>query len=162
MKTTEFKTLLRESINEYIKEIDEAGNRAAVEAKMAKTQEAIELREKKMNMDGLDESYHDMMDKGRMKELGTEVKSLKKSLEKYTKQLEKLDSKSAPKVSEEKSEVVTEENPVEESDINMEVSENEEAPLENEEAPLEEAADEKTELSESFKRMKALAGIIKG
>ena len=92
MKSTELRQLIRESINEYIREIDEAGNIAALEAKMNKTQEAIELREKKMNMDGLDEAYHDMLDKGKMKELGSEVKALKKSLAKYEKQLEKLNN----------------------------------------------------------------------
>jgi hypothetical protein len=85
--------LIRESINEYIREIDEAGNVAALEAKMHKTQEAIELREKKMNMEGIDEAYHDMIDKGKMKELSGEVKALKKSLAKYEKQLEKLKNK---------------------------------------------------------------------
>jgi hypothetical protein len=44
-------------------------------------------------MDGLDEAYHDMLDKGKMKELGSEVKALKKSLAKYEKQLAKLKSK---------------------------------------------------------------------
>jgi len=97
MKSTELRQLIRESINEYIREIDEAGNIAALEAKMNKTQEAIELREKKMNMDGLDEAYHDMLDKGKMKELGSEVKALKKSLAKYEKQLGKLKSKGEKK-----------------------------------------------------------------
>jgi hypothetical protein len=85
--------LIRESINEYIRDIDESGNVAALEAKMGKTKEAIELREKKMNMDGLDEAYHDMLDKGKVKELSNEVKALKKSLAKYEKQLEKLNKK---------------------------------------------------------------------
>jgi hypothetical protein len=89
--------LIRESINEYIREIDEAGNVAALEAKMHKTQEAIELREKKMNMEGIDEAYHDMIDKGKMKELSGEVKALKKSLAKYEKQLEKLKNKGEKK-----------------------------------------------------------------
>jgi len=111
MKSTELRQLIRESINEYIREIDEAGNVAALEAKMNKTQEAIELREKKMNMDGLDEAYHDMLDKGKMKELGSEVKALKKSLAKYEKQLEKLKNKAdkSPKVEkEEEKEIVDE------------------------------------------------------
>jgi hypothetical protein len=102
--------LIRESINDYIREIDEAGNVAALEAKMGKTKEAIDLREKKMNMEGIDEAYHDMIDKGKMKELGNEVKALKKSLAKYEKQLEKLKSKGEKKVedTEEKKEIVDE------------------------------------------------------
>jgi hypothetical protein len=93
MKSTELRQLIRESINEYIRDIDEAGNKAALDAKMTATQEAIDLREKKMNMDGLDEAYHDMLDKGKVKELGGEVKALKKSLDKLKKQLDKLNSK---------------------------------------------------------------------
>jgi len=89
----DLRQLIRESINEYIRSIDEAGENAALEAKMKATTEAIELREKKMNMEGLDEAYHDMLDKGKMKELSSEIKALKKSLAKYEKQLEKLKSK---------------------------------------------------------------------
>ena len=85
--------LIRESINEYIREIDHAGEEAAVSAKIAKIGEAIESREKKMNMEGIDEAYHDMIDKSKMKELSGEVKALKKSLAKYEKQLEKLKNK---------------------------------------------------------------------
>jgi hypothetical protein len=106
--------LIRESINDYVREIDEAGNVAALEAKMGKTQEAIELREKKMNMEGIDEAYHDMLDKGKLKELGAEVKVLEKSLAKYKKMLEKLKSKAnkGEKVedTEEKEEIIDEVN----------------------------------------------------
>ena len=93
MKSTELRQLIRESINEYIREIDDAGNKAALEAKMTATQEAIDLREKKIKMDGLDEAYHDMLDKGKVKELSGEVKALEKSLDKLKKQLDKLNSK---------------------------------------------------------------------
>ena len=65
MNSTSLIQLIRESINEYIREIDEAGDIAALEAKKNKTQEAIDLREKKMNMEGIDEAYHDMIDKDR-------------------------------------------------------------------------------------------------
>ena len=109
MKATEFRTLIKESIQEYIKEIDAAGNRAALEAKMEKTKEAIESRKKKINMEGLDEAYHDMMDKGKIKELTSEIKLLEKSLTKYGKMLEKMDAKDAPKMEEMKDDNVEEE-----------------------------------------------------
>ena len=99
-QTTQLRQLIRESIQEYIREIDEAGNRAALEAKMTKTQEAIDLRKKKLNMEGLDEAYHDMMDKGKMKEMTSEIKMLEKSLAKYGKMLEKMDNKNTPKMEE--------------------------------------------------------------
>jgi len=105
----QLRQLIRESIQEYIREIDEAGNRAALEAKMTKTQEAIDLRKKKLNMEGLDEAYHDMMDKGKMKEMTSEIKMLEKSLAKYGKMLEKMDAKNAPKMEEMKDEDVEEE-----------------------------------------------------
>jgi hypothetical protein len=111
MRSTELRQLIRESINEYIREIDDAGNTAALEAKMNKTQEAIELREKKTKMEGLDEAYHDMLDKGKMKELSSEIKALKKSLAKYEKQLDKLKNKGTKtekSESEEKEEIIDE------------------------------------------------------
>jgi hypothetical protein len=136
--------LIRESINDYIREIDEAGNVAALEAKMNKTQEAIELREKKMNMDGIDEAYHDMIDKGKMKELSSEVKALKKSLAKYEKQLEKMKNKG--KKSEEPKEE-TEKEIVDEVNIDETFPEN---------GP----GLEETELNESYLHMQKLAGLI--
>lgn len=113
--------LIRESINEYIREIDEAGNMAALEAKMSKTQEAIDKRKKMTAMEGIDEAYHDMLDKGKMKELTSEIKVLEKSLTKYEKMLEKLKSKSdkTPKVEEEKEivdEIVVDETMMDEND----------------------------------------------
>lgn len=136
--------LIRESINEYIREIDEAGNVAALEAKMAKTQEAIETREKKVNMEGIDEAYHDMLDKGKLKELGNEIKALKKSLAKYEKQLEKLKNKGK------KSEEPKEET---EKEIVDEVNIDENFPEAGPEL-------EETELNESFLHMQKLAGLI--
>jgi hypothetical protein len=157
--------LIRESINEYIRSIDEAGENAALEAKMKATTEAIELREKKMNMDGLDEAYHDMLDKGKMKELGSEVKALKKSLTKYEKQLEKLKSK-GEKVT--KIEDTEEKEIVDEISIDDEVKENthdKDAAKDDyahidalEKDAHEDKEDEK--LDESFLHMQKLAGII--
>jgi hypothetical protein len=90
--------LIRESIQSYISEIDHAGENAACEAKINAIGEAITTREKKMNMEGIDEAYHDMIDKSKMKELASEIKTLKKSLAKYQKQLEKLKSKGTSKI----------------------------------------------------------------
>jgi len=116
--------LIRESIGNYISEINEAGDISACEAKINKTNEAIELREKKMNMEGIDEAYHDLLDKTKMKELGGEVKALKKSLVKLEKQLEKLKSKGNKKEkvedTEEKEEIIDEVN------VNLDENESEE------------------------------------
>lgn len=158
MKVENLRSLIRESINEYIREIDNAGNKAALEAKMTATQEAIDLRKKKMNMEGLDEAYHDMLDKGKVKELSGEVKALEKSLTKLKKQLDKLNSKSEPK-----KEVVKDE-PVEEGDA-MDGMENAIVPeIELEEARSKKGKavkkDEEVALNESFLKMQKLAGVI--
>lgn len=108
MKSTDLRQLIRESIQEYIREIDAAGDRAALEAKMKACEEAIALREKKSNMDGLDEAYHDMLDKGKIGELKKEIKALGKTLEKYKKQLAKMDGKNEPKKEKEDKEVIDE------------------------------------------------------
>ena len=147
MKSTELRQLIRESINEYIRDIDEAGNKAALDAKMTATQEAIDLRKKKMNMEGLDEAYHDMLDKGKVKELSGEVKALEKSLTKLKKQLDKLNSKGA------KTEKVEDKEIVDEVEIDEAFPEN--GPrLEEEENEVDEM-----DMYESL-HMQKLAGII--
>lgn len=162
MKVENLRSLIRESINEYIREIDNAGNQAALEAKIAATEGAIEKREKMANMEGIDEAYHDMLDKGKMKEIGGEVKALKKSLDKLQKQLNKLNSKSEPKA-----EMIKDE-PVEEGDA-MDGMENAIVPeIELEEARSKKGKDVKKAvkkdeevLNESFLKMQKIAGIIK-
>ena len=162
MKVENLRSLIRESINEYIREIDNAGNQAALEAKIAATEGAIEKREKMANMEGIDEAYHDMLDKGKMKEIGGEVKALKKSLDKLQKQLNKLNSKSEPKA-----EMIKDE-PVEEGNA-MDGMENAIVPeIELEEARSKKGKDVKKAvkkdeevLNESFLKMQKIAGIIK-
>ena len=163
MKVENLRSLIRESINEYIREIDNAGNQAALEAKIAATEGAIEKREKMANMEGIDEAYHDMLDKGKMKEIGGEVKALKKSLDKLKKQLDKLNSKSEPKA-----EVIKDE-PVDESYVEeMDMNKKDIVPeIELEEARSKKGKDVKKivkkdeeVLNESFIKMQKLAGVI--
>ena len=94
MKT--LKQLITESVNEYLREIEEAGNNEAIERKMAKCEEAIAVRERKIKMDGIEEAMHDMIDPKKIKELQKEVKVIEKTLKKYQKQLEKLKLKNKP------------------------------------------------------------------
>jgi len=89
----DLKQLIRESINEYIKAIDEAGHKAGMEARMAATQEAIDKRKKMTALDELDEDMKGMIDEKKVKDINAEVKALEKSLAKLQKQLDKLTSK---------------------------------------------------------------------
>lgn len=146
MQVEKLRSLIRESINEYISEINKAGDKAACEAKINATQAAIEKRKKMANMEGIDEAYHDMLDKGKMKEIGGEIKALERNLTKLRKQLDKLDSKSESK-KEVTTDVVTEEAPIDEADVT---------------AQIEMSDDEMKEeaLNESFLKMQKIAGVI--
>jgi len=143
------KQLIRESIQEYVKNIEEAGNIAATEAKMKACQEAIDNRKKMINMEGLDETMKEMVDKKKVKELEKEIKHLEKSLAKYEKQLEKIKNKgkkSEKPADEEKKEIVDEVS-IDETNIDETFPEN---------GP----GLEETELNESYLHMQKLAGLI--
>jgi nitrogen-specific signal transduction histidine kinase len=163
---TQLRQLIKESIQEYIREVETSGNVAAQEAKIRACDEAIALREKKINLEGLDEAYQDMIDEAKKKNLEKEIKELQKYKKKAEKILEKMKSKSAPKKMEDES--------VEEEAVIDEVSLDEMSPeLEEEDATLDEAKkkkaakkdkeekEEKEVVNESFLRMQKIAGIIK-
>ena len=107
MNTEKLRSIIRESINDYIKEIDSAGTNAMYEAKMRACDEAIEKRMKKIEMAESLEEMQGMFDESKMKDLKTEIKALEKQKAKYGKMLEKLNKGK---------EVVTEE-PVEEAPV---------------------------------------------
>jgi hypothetical protein len=147
MQVEKLRSLIRESIQEYIKEIDGAAEDAAMEARIAKCDEAIQTREAKLN--AISESDHkDLMDEGKIKGLENEIKELKKAKAKFEKVKEKKANK---KTNKDKKEVTTdakmEDTPVDESDV-MEKMEME-GDMSNEEA-----------LNESFLKMQKLAGVI--
>ena len=93
----QLRQLIRESIQEYIREIDEAGDEAAVRAKIEKTQEAITKRKKILDKEGLDEAFSEYLDKNKMKEMTSEIKMLERSLGKYDKQLKKMEERKSSK-----------------------------------------------------------------
>ena len=149
MQEEKLRTLIRESIQEYIKEIDEAAETAAMEARIAKCDEAIVTRENKLS--AIAESDHkDLMDEGKIKGLENEIKELKKAKAKFEKIAEKKAAKKAKK-SAPKEEVVTdtmtEEAPVDEADVMAEMDVTDEAV-------------EETAINESFLKMQKLAGVI--
>jgi len=147
MQVEKLRTLIRESIQEYIREVETSGNIAAQEAKIRACEEAIAIREKKANMEGLDEAYHDMMDSAKMNEIKKEIKELQKYKAKAEKLLEKMKAKAEGK-KEVVSDAKMEEAPVDEADVTAE--------MEIKEKDMKEEA-----LNESFIRMQKIAGIIK-
>ncbi len=151
MKIENLRTLIRESIKDYISEIDEAAETAAMEARIAKCDEAIATRENKLN--AIAESEHsDLIDENKVKNLQNEIKELKKAKAKFEKAAEKKAAKKAKKSSpKEEDEVVTdavtEDTPIDETDVMAEMN-------------LEEENTEEA-LNESFLKMQKLAGLIK-
>jgi hypothetical protein len=125
MKIENLRTLIKESIQEYIREVETSGNIAAQEAKISACEEAIAIREKKANMEGLDEAYHDMMDSAKMNEIKKEIKELQKYKAKAEKLLEKMKAKAEGK-KDVVSDAKMDEAPIEEADVTaeMEVEEN--------------------------------------
>jgi len=146
MENSTLRQIIRESIQNYIREIDEAGNVAALEAKIAKTEEAIETRKSKMNLEGIDEAYHEMLDKGKVKELQKEIKHLEKSKAKYENLLEKMKNKGKKKTEEPKSEETKEIVDEMASEVENGMDEN--------------YMEEEKPLNESFLYMQKLAGVI--
>jgi hypothetical protein len=120
MKVENLRTLIRESIQEYIREVETSGNIAAQEAKIRACEEAIAIRERKANMEGLDEAYHDMMDSAKMNEIKKEIKELQKYKAKAEKLLEKMKAKAEGK-KEVTTDAVTEEAPIDEADVTAEM-----------------------------------------
>jgi SOS-response transcriptional repressor LexA len=145
MNTEKLRSIIRESINEYIKDIDEAGTKAMYEAKMKACDEAIEKRMKKIEMAESLEEMQGMFDESKMKDLKTEIKALEKQKAKYGKMLEKL-NKGKEIVAEEP----VEEAPVDEADVTAEMD------TTNEEEQME----EEISINESFLKMQKLAGVI--
>ena len=138
MKIENLRTLIKESIQDYIKEIDQAANEAAMDARITKCEEAIQMRETKLNnLRNLEEAA-DMLDEAKVKMMEKEINELKKAKAKFEKQKEKMANKGKKK------EVTTdaetdEKSPVDETDVTAEMDMGEQ--------PQEEA------LNESFIRM---------
>jgi len=93
----QLRQLIRESIQEYILEVEASGNIAAQEAKIRACEEAIALREKKANLDGIDETMHEMIDSNKINEIKKEIKELQKYKAKAEKVLEKMKMKAEGK-----------------------------------------------------------------
>lgn len=146
MQVEKLRSLIRESIQEYIKEIDVAAENAAMEARIAKCEEAIKSRETKLeNLRNLEEAA-DMIDEGKVKIMEKEIAELKKAKAKFEKQKEKMLNKGKKK-EEVVTDAKTKEAMVDEADVT--------AQMEMSDDGMKEEA-----LNESFLKMQKLAGVI--
>jgi hypothetical protein len=150
MKVENLRSLIRESIAEYIKEIDNAANEAADNARITKCTDEIQKRESRLeNLRNLEEAA-DMLDETKVKAIENEIKELKKAKLKFERIAEKKAAKKAKKSAPKEdvvTDAVTEEAPIDETDVLANMG-------------IEEVAEE-TAINESFIRMQKIAGIIK-
>jgi len=158
MNLENLRTLIRESIAEYVKEIDEAASDAADAARIAKCDEAIAVREAKLA--AISESDHkDLMDEGKIKGLENEIKELKKAKAKFEKAAEKKAAKKAKKSAPKDEKEVTTDAPIDETDVmaEMDLSDEESEELRKK---AEKNDKEYNIMNESFLKMQKLAGVI--
>ena len=148
------RSLIRESINEYIKEIDDAAEKAANEARISTCEEAIQKRKEKLSRVEENEDLKELASDDKIKEIQNEIKILEKAKKKFEAKKAKMEGKKS-KDTDAEGEMVTdakEDAPVDESDV-----------MEKMEMGEESKEEETTEgyLNESFRRMQRIAGIIK-
>lgn len=152
MKLENLRSLIRESINEYINKIDEEGNTAMYAAKKAACEEAIRVREEKLTRIDESEDLKELVHPEKIKEIKKEIEDLKKYKGKVEKLEEKARNKGKKKVTtdaETDAENGKEEKAVDESDVTAEMD-------------MGDGDDAKEKaLNESFTRMQKIAGIIK-
>ena len=114
--------LIRESIGDYMKAIEEAGEIAGHKSKMEAAKEAIEKRDITKTLDKLEEEEKMMIDEKKVKEMANEKKALEKYLAKLQKQLDKLESKldKSSKVETEEEKEIVDETMMDENDPQLE------------------------------------------
>ena len=140
------RSLIKESINEYIKEIDDAAEKAANEARISTCEEAIQKRKEKLSRVEENEDLKELASDDKIKEIQNEIKILEKAKKKFEAKKAKMEGKKDKK----EDKVVTdakEDDTVDESDV-MEKMEMEDEGMKEE------------TLNGSFLKMQKLAGII--
>jgi hypothetical protein len=150
MEINRLRSIIRESISNNLKEIEDVAENAAMEAKLNAYTEAIEKVNKKIEMAESLEEMQELVDPTKLNELKKHLKTLEKSKEK----LEKVKAKKNKG-----KEVVTDE-PVDETYVEeMDMDEKAIVP-EIEYTVDEEVVDEEEAINESFLKMQKLAGVI--
>jgi len=151
MQIERLRSLIRESIQEHIKEIETVAEAAAMEARLAEYDKAIKTCEDKIQTAENLEEVKDLMDTGKINELKKKLKTLTKTKEKLEKQKAKK-NKGGKEVTTD-AETDKEEN-VEE--MNMEKN----AIVPEMDYTMDEMDMKDEALNESFLKMQKLAGVI--
>jgi transcriptional regulator of heat shock response len=149
MEINKLRSIIKEAVSAYnLKEIEEAAENAAMDAKLEAYDKAIKTCEAKIHSAENIEEIKDLMDDGKINELKKHLKNLQKSKEK----LEKVKAKKNKG-----KEVVTDE-PMEEAEVEegnaMDSMDNAIVP------EMDYTMEEEEAINESFLKMQKLAGVI--
>ena len=151
MEINRLRSIIRESISNNLKEIEDVAENAAMEAKLNAYTEAIDKVNKKIEMAESLEEMQELVDPTKLNELKKHLKTLEKSKAK----LEKVKAKKNKG-----KEVVTDE-PVEEGNYYDEAESDDAAHIDALEKDMEDdAMKNEVALNESFLKMQKLAGVI--
>ena len=156
MQIERLRSLIRESVKDHIKEIEAVAEAAAMEARLAEYDKAIETCENKITSAESLEEIKDLVDEGKINELRKKLKDLKKTKEKLEKQKAKKNKgKEVTTDAETDKEETVDETYVEETAVEETAVEETYTMDEMENDSMKEET-----LNESFIRMQKLAGII--
>jgi hypothetical protein len=155
MEINRLRSIIRESISNNLKEIEDVAENAAMEAKLNAYTEAIDKVNKKIEMAESLEEMQELVDPTKLNELKKHLKTLEKSKEK----LEKVKAKKNKG-----KEVVTDEpveDAVDEGSYYDEAESDDAAHIDALEKDMEDdAMNNEVALNESFLKMQKLAGVI--
>jgi hypothetical protein len=154
MQIERLRSLIRESIQEHIKEIETVAEAAAMEARLAEYDKAIKMCEDKIAAAENLEEIRDLVDDGKINELKKKLKTLTKTKEKLEKQKAKK-NKGGKEVTTD-AETDKEENVGEVADAMDETYVDETYTMDE----MEKDSMKEEALNESFLKMQKLAGVI--
>jgi hypothetical protein len=161
MQIEKLRSLIRESVKDHIKEIEAVAEAAAMEARLAEYDKAIETCENKITSAESLEEIKDLVDEGKINELKKKLKDLKKTKEKLEKQKAKKNKgKEVTTDAETDKEKNVEEGPYNQNNNMGDDIENANVDETYTMDEMENDSMKEEALNESFLKMQKLAGII--
>jgi alanyl-tRNA synthetase len=161
MQIEKLRSLIRESVKDHIKEIEAVAEAAAMEARLAEYDKAIETCENKITSAENLEEIKDLVDEGKINELRKKLKDLKKTKEKLEKaKAKKNKGKEVTTDAETDKEETVDEGPYSQNNNMGDDIENANVDETYVMDEMENDSMKEEALNESFLKMQKLAGII--
>jgi hypothetical protein len=162
MQIEKLRSLIREAVDNQLKEIEAVAEAAAMEARLAEYDKAIKTCESKINTAENLEEVKELMDEGKINELKKKLKSLTKAKEKLEKaKAKKNKGKEVTTDAETDKEESVDEGPYSQNNNSGDDIENANVDETYTMDEMENDNMKEEALNESFTRMQKIAGIIK-